>query len=97
MFGLPKGVSISIAEEKRVTDGLEALSKDPHAPREISVSLTLHVHNEYPKLLYKGKDSVTVADEAGEEKAIADGFGKFSPEGSEPKADPAPEVVVEVE
>jgi hypothetical protein len=76
MFDI-KGVSPANGEEKRVTDALAALAKDPHAPREISVKLTLHVHNEYPKLLYKGKHTRVVADATEEKAAAVEGFGAF--------------------
>jgi hypothetical protein len=51
-----EGASISLGEEKRIKDAIDVLAKDPHAPREISVKLTLHVYNEYPKHVLVGKD-----------------------------------------
>jgi hypothetical protein len=62
-------------EEERIKQALEALAKDPHAPREISIKINLHVHREYPKHVPAGKDkdgnpfSVIVNNEA-EEKAL---------------------------
>lgn len=77
-----KSYRLAPGEDKQIADALAELVKDPHAPRSLSVKVNLHVHNEYPKLLYKGvggKDSVTVKDAAGEEQAIADGYGAFAP------------------
>jgi hypothetical protein len=42
--------------EEKLRSALAALAKDPHAPREVSVKFTLHVHNEYPKHVVVGKD-----------------------------------------
>ena len=48
---LPEGARVDLAhgEEQRIADAIEQLRKDPHAPRTISVTVTLHLHNEYPK------------------------------------------------
>ena len=77
-----QGVTILPGEEEKVKAAIAALEKDHHAPREISVRYTLSVHHEYPKQLHKlvknENRSVTVHDKAGEEAAIADGFGKFT-------------------
>lgn len=72
MFDL-EGVSTSAAEEAKVAAALEALKKDPHAPRTVSVSLTLHVYNEYPKHVTTGVDKddqpiVKVVNSKDEEK-----------------------------
>jgi hypothetical protein len=76
---LPDGAAIAESEQKKIADALEALSKDSHAPRQLSVSVTLHLHNEYPKHLYRGKDLVVVNDADEEAKAEAAGYGKFIP------------------
>lgn len=44
-------VSLALADEKRIEDAIEALRKDAHAPRTLLVTVTLHVHNEYPKVV----------------------------------------------
>ena len=90
------GASISLDEQKRITDALAELEKDPHAPREISVKLTLHVHNEYPKHVYKTTGKVTellvVNNEEEEEDAIAKGYGDYvAPVTEEATAAPAQE------
>lgn len=77
---LPKGASVSAEELKKVSDGLAALEKDPHAPRETSINVTLHVHNEYPKTMYKGKEVCTALDADAEELAIAQGYGPYDHE-----------------
>jgi hypothetical protein len=46
---LPSGASISLEDVKRISDGLAAIAGDSHAPRSLSVTVTLHVHKEYPK------------------------------------------------
>lgn len=75
-----ENVSLGADEEKKISDALEALSKDPHAPREISVKLTLHIHNEFPKIVYRGKESRSVANEAELEAAAKDGYGPYDHE-----------------
>ena len=72
-------VTLADGEQKRIEDAVDALAKDPHAPREMTLKVTLHIHNEYPKHLYKGKLSLVAQNEAEEEKAVADGYGKFVP------------------
>lgn len=68
-----KNVLLAPSEEKRIQDALTALAADPHAPREISVRLILHIHNEYPKAVTVGEDKdgnpivKTVQNEAEEE------------------------------
>jgi hypothetical protein len=71
--------SISLDEEKSIHKAIDAIRNDPHAPREISVRLMLHVHNEYPKLVVVGKDKddkpiTKLAQNAEEEKALAPGL-----------------------
>lgn len=51
-----ENVSLAAADEQRIKDALAALRKDPHAAREISVTLSLHIHNEYPKCVTVGED-----------------------------------------
>lgn len=70
-------------EQKRIDDALDALAKDPHAPREISVRVRLHIHHEYPKSLFKGKASRIVNSATEEKAAVEDGFGAFVPEAPE--------------
>lgn len=74
MYSEIEGVTLAEGEEKRITDALDALTKDPHAPREISVRFTLHIHNEYPKHVTVGVDKddqpiVKVVNSEDEEKA----------------------------
>jgi hypothetical protein len=87
---LPEGVDISLAEQKRIEDGLKALAKDPHAPRQLSIEVTLHVHNEFPKLLYKGEgkklETRSVANESEEDAAAAEGFGPYDHEAATTEA-----------
>jgi hypothetical protein len=72
---LPTGASFAMGEEQRITDAMEALAKDPHAPREISVRLILHVHREYPKHVVVGKNEddspKTVLVNSAEEESAA--------------------------
>jgi len=79
-MSLPSGAVLAPGEFQKIEKALESLAKDAHAPREISAKLVLHIHNEYPKLLYKGKKSVQVANSEEEEQATNDGFGAFVPE-----------------
>jgi hypothetical protein len=70
------GASISRLEQQRVRNALETLAKDPHAPRELKVSVTLSVFNEYPKHVVVGeKDGKPVTeiarDAAHEEELLA--------------------------
>lgn len=53
---LPVGASISLEEIKRVEDAVAALASDHHASREMTISVTLHVHHEYPKHVKVGED-----------------------------------------
>jgi len=78
-----KGATIEHGGEEKIRKALAALAEDPHAPREVSVKFTLHIHNEFPKHLYKGKHEIVVHDEKAEEAARADGFGKFVPAADE--------------
>ena len=77
---LISGASVSDLELKRVSDALEALRKDNHAPREMTVAVTLHVHNEFPKLVYKGKEERSVSSQEEADQAAADGFGPYDHE-----------------
>lgn len=58
----------------------EAIEKDHSAPREISVTVKLHKHEEFPKTLYKGKEMVTVQDAEQQRVATAGGFGPYDHE-----------------
>jgi len=66
---LPNEADISLAygEEKRIEDAVAALQKDPHAPRSLTVTINLHVHQEYPK--HVGDKIVNSAEE--EDAALA--------------------------
>ena len=50
------GATIGSDEVQRVQDAMNLLARDNHAPREITVTATLHVHHEYPKHITIGKD-----------------------------------------
>jgi hypothetical protein len=72
---LPEGASVNAGEIERVEKGIEALKKDPHAPRFLTIGVTLHVYNEYPKHITVGKDKddqpiVKVANNKTEEDAL---------------------------
>jgi hypothetical protein len=75
-----KGATIGAAEVERVQQAMAELAKDPHAPREITLKATLHVHREYPKTLYKGKEIRQVADASAEKAAVEAGFGPYEHE-----------------
>jgi hypothetical protein len=48
----PNGrVDLLPGEKERIDAALLELKKDPHAPNELSVKVSLHVHNEYPKAI----------------------------------------------
>jgi hypothetical protein len=71
---IAEGATISALEVKRVEEALAELAKDNHAPREITLTATLHVHHEYPKHVTVGKDAddrpiVKIVNSAEEEKA----------------------------
>lgn len=76
-FKILDGATIGAEEVGRVKLALEELGKNPHAPREITVKATLHVHHDYPRLLYKGNDSRSVANTEEEAVAAKDGFGPY--------------------
>jgi hypothetical protein len=74
---LPFGAEVNLAagEEARIEAALAALVKDPHAPSELTVRLSLFVFREYPKHITVGSDKdgnpiVKVAQNADEEKAL---------------------------
>jgi hypothetical protein len=67
---LPEGVTILPAELKRIADAMDALDQDNHAPRQISVVASLHIHQEYPKHLQFGKETRVVNNRAEELAAI---------------------------
>ena len=77
---LPEGASVSLEEQKKVSDALAALEKDPHAPREVTLRVTLHIHNEYPRIVYRGKETRSVQDEAALAKALDEGFSDYDHE-----------------
>jgi len=71
-----EGAVISEQDVERVEAALKKLAnKEVGAPREITLTIPIHVHHEFPKILYKGKQARTVqnADEQG--AAAKDGFG----------------------
>jgi hypothetical protein len=82
-LALPKGAQVTPDQLVKVSDGLAALENDPHAPRKVSIDVTLHVHNEYPKLVYKetkhGVKTETAKDEAAEKELVAAGFSVDAP------------------
>jgi hypothetical protein len=63
---LPAGANISLLDQKRISDALEALEKDVHAPRSLSIEVGLHVHHEYPKHVTIGKRVVGTDAEGAE-------------------------------
>jgi hypothetical protein len=82
-MSLPAGANFAAGEEERIKKALEELGKDNHAPRELTIKVTLHVHHDYPKVLYKGAGTakakhVNSIDE--ETEATTDGYGAFQPE-----------------
>jgi hypothetical protein len=83
MSPLSEGATISLVDEKRIDAALEALKKDPHAPRSISVEVGLHVHNEYPKHVTIGKDKddqpITKVVNSAKEEAAALKSAKAKP------------------
>lgn len=50
-----EGATIEAGGEEKIRKALAVLEQDTHAPREVSVKFTLHVHNEYPKHITVGK------------------------------------------
>jgi hypothetical protein len=82
-------VTLSAMEDRRIQAALDALAVDQHAPREISVKLTLHIHHEYPKHVQAGGNTVVV-NNPDEESATSAGSklpsrrgGVESPQGQE--------------
>lgn len=66
--------------EAAVKSAQDALNADPSAPREISVTIKFHKHEEYPKVFYKGKDHKSIANAQEEAAAASDGFGPYDHE-----------------
>lgn len=54
---LSKHVRIEAGEERKIEAAVKALQADPHAPREVTVTLVLSVHREYPKHVVVGEDA----------------------------------------
>ncbi len=75
-----EGAVISAEEVKKVQQAMLELAKDNHAPREITLKATLHVHHEFPKTLYKGKETRAVANSEEQAMAAAAGFGPYDHE-----------------
>lgn len=74
------GATISAAEVERVHEAMDKLEADKGAAHEMTVHVTLHLHHEYPKMLYKGKEAKSVADSDAEAAAIEDGFASYDHE-----------------
>ena len=88
-MSLPEGAKFAPGAIASVEKALEALAKDPHAARSVAVNVVLHIHQEYPKHLYKGTGTAkATAVNSAEEEAAAreDGFGEFQPEPAEQEA-----------
>lgn len=85
-----EGATISAVEVARVEKAMAELAKDHHAPREMTLNVTLHVHHEFPKTLYKGKETLSVAGAEEEAMAEKDGFGHYDNEAFTAADSPAP-------
>ena len=77
-MSLPAGASFAYGELKRIEEALEALAKDIHAPRSLSVGVNLHVHHEFPKHVKVGEDKdgnaiTKIVNNADEEVALVGG------------------------
>jgi len=73
---LPEGVSLAAGEKEKISAAMTELEQDVHAPREITVRFTLHVHRAYPKHVTIGKKDdgtpiTTVVQNAEEEKQLS--------------------------
>lgn len=75
-----EGATISAGEVERVEAALAELAKDFHAPRSITLTATLEIYREYPKIVYKGKEHKSVANKSEEDAAASDGFGPYDHE-----------------
>lgn len=76
-----EGATISAEDVERVETAIKKLAdKELGAPREITLTVPLHVHHEYPKALYKGAQTRTVQDADEEAAAAKDGFGPYGHE-----------------
>jgi hypothetical protein len=75
-----KGATIRAEEVARVEAAMKKLVEDKGAAHELVVTVTLHNHNEYPKTLYKGKESRMVDSGDAEAAAAKDGFGPYDHE-----------------
>lgn len=73
-----EGATISAAEVERVEKAMEKLAEDKGASHQVTVTVTLRIHHEYPKTLYKGKEVKVVEDSDAEKAAIKDGFGPLN-------------------
>jgi len=72
------GAVISEQDVERVEAAIKKLAdKQVGAPREITLTIPLHVHHEFPKALYKGKQARTVHSADEEAAAAKDGFGPY--------------------
>ena len=75
-----KGATISAEEVKRVEAAMAKLVEDNGANHSMTVEVILHSHNEYPKMLYKGKEVRTIDGQESEAAAAKDGFGPYDHE-----------------
>jgi hypothetical protein len=74
------GATISAAEVERVEEAMAQLEEDKGAAHSMTVTVSLRIHHEYPKTLYRGKDSTVVVSAAEEAGAAKDGFGPYDHE-----------------
>jgi hypothetical protein len=77
-----EGAVIAAEEVARVLARVgDAVARVEGAVEELMVKVTLHVHHEYPKVLYKGQETRSVADADQQAAAEKDGFGPYDHEG----------------
>jgi hypothetical protein len=76
-FTICDGAVISEQDVGRIEAALEKLKEDKGASHELTVSVTLHLHHEYPKTLYKGKQTRAVHNADEQAAAAKDGFGRY--------------------
>lgn len=73
-----EGAVISEQEVERVEVALRKLAdREVGAPREITLTIPIHVHHEFPKILYKGKQARNVNNADEQAAAAKDGFGPY--------------------
>lgn len=74
------GAVISASEVERVENEVALLKKGGGANSELTVTATLHLHHDFPKVLYNGKKARSVANAEEESAAVSDGFGGYDHE-----------------